>query len=163
MSSTNQNILPIPESTVGGSGGYTVPANKYGHIVAVTSHSAAGAAYFTAANAMQYFSTNSSGGACSNTCSQWVVAGDSITTVSVAPTGSSGGTYYAVRTTNGWNGVLLNGIYLSVSHATAASAITGYGGTVSITAYTLHSGSHAWTVALYPIPKNNLPSELIVS
>ena len=145
--------LPIPEQTIVGQGSYTVPANNYGHFQANTS-------------AVGYTSSTTNGGSSggvmgtgtANSCHQWVKEGDSISIGASFPSGggtNSGQGFYNVFT-NGYSFVYLNGLPVCNSFAGVGSHknSSGVNENYNIT------GTYAWSVSLFPIPKENLPDEL---
>lgn len=144
MTTEVQQILPIPETVVVGSGSYTIPANKYAFIsMSVTS------ARSIAWHARSSINTDniSGGGASASATSneQWITAGVTISTAQ----------------STGYCFVRLNG----VSVCNSQSSVTNMGTGVVGAAYQTQANAQTvgWSASIFPIPKNNLPNELIVS
>lgn len=168
MSTVFKNILPIPYDTIFGTGSYVIPANKYAFFQANASLSTApfwanspsqynsGAINYNPPIVQDVVST-------SNTSSiqQWLVAGDSITVASNLPvyTSINTGGGYIVNYTDIYIRILVNSVAICDVRGSIHYAITTnnhYHGYKS-------NGAGAWSVALFDIPINNLPSELILS
>ena len=162
MATISSGRLPIPESTVVGTGMYTIPANKYGYLqmnVSGTSRPHNG----PSAGGNATMSEQYTGGGGHNTAEQWVVAGDVITTVVLNPTTSGinlplGNNFLA---NFGYARVLLNAVivcdcYFSGCMEVSANIAGANGGF-----YMYSSATSSWSVSLFPIPINNLPDELI--
>lgn len=145
MATISKTILPIPESIVVGSGGYTVPSNKYGFLVgtaAVDAVGVPGAANYTASSSAAVAEIH-----------QWLPAGTtiSVTGTSASASGITSQTYSRSTATISLNGTAAAGsraAAFSTGYSTATGSISG--------GYTI-----GWSVALFPIPVNNLPASLI--
>jgi hypothetical protein len=145
MATIAKNILPIPESIVVGSGGYTVPANKYGYLSACAR---------TAISISQSQAPVQSVSAAAATLEQWIPAGTSMSTSTAAPSGASGLTTHVSYVSS----ASLNIDSLAVLGVVARAALyTGGGGSNSLAS----TSTVGWSVALFPIPVNNLPASLI--
>lgn len=154
MSTEMTMPLAIPESTVVGTGSYSIPADKYGHINMTSSSTSVVKHKHTGSGG-----TNSQGAsASSNNGSQWLVAGDSVSTSNTAPS--------TTITTTSTSASIIAYARVLINGTTNCGARSSIGGgtdlssgspTVNLTS----SVEAGWSVAIYPIPKNNLPTELI--
>lgn len=144
MATISKNILPIPESIVVGSGSYTVPSNKYGYLAA--------SARTTIAS---IYGNSPTSCASANALEQWLPAGTSISTSISAPAGTvtSVGyfTYLAFA-------ILLIG---STQVLVSISRTQNYAQSSTQPMYYSSDASVGWSVSLFPIPINNLPSSLV--
>lgn len=151
MSTILKSILPIPESVIMGSGSYVIPANKYAYINANTST----ATYGLVASVQLDYGISVSASA--NRANQWLVEGDTVNTQASYPaaTRASGG---GVSGNLAYSMVTINGSVFCTSNAGGGFATnTSLFGVNALAS----SGYTAWSVSLFPIPKNNLPSQLI--
>lgn len=157
MSTEVQNILQIPYDSIHGGGGYTIPANKYAWFSATSTVSASGGTYNINAGSTTGHSSNGVGN--SNSHQAWLVAGDSISVSNSFP--SSSYTTATIKTATSYARVLINGSAVCVAYA----AISVHGTPLASYMRTGHAstGASGWTASLFDIPKNNLPTELIVS
>lgn len=172
MTTVTNPVLPIPEDTIQGSGSYTVPANKYGFLSANTSFAAAGwvgsgsTDYQNATRNMGSSLGSSdpfaiSASASANNSTAWLKEGDLINSTSLTSTGAtnSSSSAYIGFYTEGYNAIRVNGNDFCVSRAAGGymkAASNGFTWT-GVRA----TGRAGWSIALYPIPKNNLPLHLI--
>jgi len=130
-----------PTSVVTGSGSYTVPAGKYGHLQA-------NATVGTGASGTGS-STNSGaaggGGGSANSSSQWIIAGDSITTISSYPNiGPTLFNNFSASTASAYSRVLLNGSNFCTASSSSQSMGYSYRAVTS-------SGALGWSVALFDV------------
>lgn len=164
MSTEVQNILPIPESTVVGTGVYVIPANKYGFLSANTVSTGMGftgnANNFNTVTAA-YNGNTRHGSTTANNAHQYVIAGDTISSdfnnPNRANSGTGGAFFFENNSLSGYFRVLLNG---NVFCAAMSSALAGYMQSSGLLRCQF-DGQRGWSVSLFPIPKNNLPAELI--
>ena len=144
----NNSALPIPESTVVGTGTYVIPANRYGFLNMTASVSSYSHGY------SQNVGCGGGGGGAASNGSQWVLSGDSITTGSSHPTSTtSAATSPVAAEGNSW--VFVNGAVNCAASAGAGSSTVSSGGPFYAAAGT--AGYVGWSVALFRIPKANLP------
>jgi len=131
MSTEVNAPLAIPEQTIVGTGSYTIPANRYGFISMTTSKAQTHVGVYSGGGGF------GNGNGSANSSSQWIVAGDSITTTTAQ--------------------VNINGVPACRSISSSATIIwpgvnpggTAYGSSAN--------NSQSWSVSLYRIPKANLP------
>lgn len=182
MTSIYQNTLAIPENTVQGSGGYTVPANKYAEI---SYHNLVSGQNLSTGdnNNTQYWVTNPDNNNTANTNiaappfeyrtnssngRQFLIEGDVVTTQINAPINASRSVTvgsYRSDLTNGidrspYSRLLINAVVVSQS-TTMFLAAHDLKSTSTVGTYSRHSSiaTVGWSVAEFPIPKNNLPLE----
>jgi hypothetical protein len=163
MSSIFKPILPIPEDVIVGSGSYVIPANKYAFFQAFATVSG---------SKNQQSGTSTDNGtsmlpfAAANNCTQWLVAGDSIT-VSTTYTNRAGSTTWGNTSTGATPiiATIVSSVLLNATVICQALASVYAGNGSSTTAATFcqvgSTGGVGWSAALFPIPKNNLPTQLI--
>jgi hypothetical protein len=141
MATISKTILPIPESIVAGSGGYTVPSNKYGFLASACTAGIAG-----------FYSSSGEAASTSSAVDQWLPAGTSISVSTSAPSGSA----LSANTSATASATLsINGTAANITRA----YFYMYGATSSL--YYSSTATVGWSVALFPIPVNNLPASLI--
>lgn len=152
MSSIFKPILPIPEEVVVGSGSYVIPANKYAYFQAHTAAAAAGSNDHNGAGG----SVGTSGGA-SCAIEQWLIAGSSITTTLTTASASTSSNDATITSTSDAR-VSVNGTIIC---SAIVACRVGTSGSANTTAAISGSSRAGWSAAIFPIPKNNLPSQLI--
>lgn len=173
MSQLTSRPLAIPENSVQGSGNYTVPVNKYAFIHMNTSiiglgwiGRSSGDYDNTASSDINQTSWDASRSSTSgnNNHSQWLVAGDAVSSSVNAPANqvNNVNTDHMVYSNydNGFAVIRINGTDVCIARAcasansnnlTLAQAWTG-------TKFTAQAG---WSVSEFPIPKRNLLPSLI--
>lgn len=171
MTSIYQNTLPIPENTVQGSGGYTVPANKYVKFDGSAAISALGWVGTSTAYDSEGLRSNSQNSASSSLTSTATVSninttlmsGDTITVSSTVATVQSnmqsGNTSWSNQA-NPRASININATPVCIAKACCSSKNANYSSSG------MYNGTRSlaeigWTAAEYPIPKNNLPTDLI--
>lgn len=171
MSTELISPIPIPEQTIVGSGSYTIPANKYGFLNANVNASAVGwfgqssIAYNNDFTIGHLTSTGDGNGSRSSSAvsapvSQYLVEGDTITTQTNLPSTSYAGGSSRVSISNysdAYTRLLINGTIVAEASVGASSSTYSVNGWYSGIRC---NGRVGWSVALYPIPKNNLPDEM---
>ena len=156
MTTLASSTLAVPEDVIVGSGSYVIPANRYGHFNATASMAASSVGTPAAEN--NGSTGTGSGSASATNCTQWVTEGDSITVASRTQSTSSSSTASNVSTTNYHYRIInLNGIAQAAAYA-SHSAMTAGGSGVSKGCIGNAQGTFGWSVALYRIPKANLPT-----
>ena len=162
MTTEVQNILPIPSYVAVGSGGYTVPANKYGY----AQYAASSCTYKAGDNTgignggSGQPSARGSVSATANNGQQWLSAGSTIAIVHSHPAkanpydGNTGSAFGLA----GYSAVLVNGVHVCMAYAGAFGSFIG---TSTFTFFQM-TGNAGWSVSVFDIPKNNLPPELVV-
>lgn len=141
----SKTILPIPESVVVGSGSYTVPANKYGYF--------SGSARSTVA--IVSYNATTSGGTSAVGCEQWLAAGSSISVSTTAPNGSFG-----AASGSGWSSFSASA-YIQIGGVSVVGSVSrGYNFWQTQSNFYASDASVGWSVALFPIPIDNLPTAL---
>ena len=166
MSTISKNILPIPDSVVVGSGSYTIPADRYGFLSASCAITGMGRTQdgVNSGTNLNYQLTaqDLSNASNSNSNHQYIKEGDSITVSSNLPNrsqaggGFSGSYYVSTNSLSGYYRVLLNGTVFCIAFASARSSFTIANQLAS--AHVNFDGQVGWSVSLYRIPKNNLPT-----
>lgn len=178
MTSIYQNTLAIPESTVQGSGGYTMPANKYGEIAYynLVTCQMKGNCYFSSGQtfwvghasvslkgAFDFLNSRAEG-------RQALVAGDTVTVQTNAPVSASYNNNlgaYVSQNSNGldrspYSRLLINGVIVGQAKVMfRASHNVSNGSNNAVFQRHQTEAIVGWGVAEFPIPKNNLPPELI--
>jgi len=172
----NNGILAIPEATVQGSGMYIVPENKYsyfcGNVVSAT-HAWFGSGdtpnsgthetenYFSGNNANPSATTTGT----ANNHTQWLTAGDVITTSSnTTPSQTTSVSQNQMSTARyGGHYAFININAVPVCVARSGGSISSNSSSSVSSKYTSVRGNITigWSVAEFPIPKNNLHEKLI--
>ena len=163
MSTEINAPLAIPEADAQGFGSYTIPANFYGHLVACAASTSG--PYMQSANTATTFTLQGSGGASSaattSNNSQWVRAGQSITVQSSVKSYSTSRTSIGgiqANTYNSFYRIYLDGV--DFVSAWSNAQIHSYNYSQFINMGVISGGTYGWHVALFRIPKNNLPTGL---
>lgn len=152
MTTLASSSLPVPDSLVVGGGSYVVPVNRYGFLSMSASSAIATGAYVNSAGSP--LGGAGGGGSSANNNQQWVTPGTSISVSSSFP--AAGPSQGASRlNATSFARVLLNGQATCVSYA--RGEVGGTPGWVSSFLFYSSTGEAAWSLALYRIPKGNLP------
>ena len=166
MTTEVQQILPIPEDTIQGTGSYTIPANKYAKVTACVSSQSNGWIglnnHYNTANQMSSgsstFGHSINATTDSNTGEYDLVEGDSITVLSNTTDVSTNGNNY----TDNYAAFRVNGtVVLRASSGASASWNRNSSGGSQMYVGVRTNQVIGWNASIYPIPKNNLPNELI--
>lgn len=160
MSTELNAPLPIPEQVIVGSGSYTVPADRYGFLsMSVSSVCYAYCRDIISTTGTWKFTATADGS--SNNNHQYIKEGDSITVQASNPSGSTGGSGgSAIRVGSGYHRILINGVAVCVAHSRSAASMQNSSNSTWPNVTTSHTGQAGWSLALYRIPKNNLPTGL---
>lgn len=154
MTTEVNTTLPIPEQVIVGSGGYTIPENRYAHFQANVS----GTWYRNGSQA----GVGSSGAyvptSASNSCKQWLKEGDSIDVQTSFPTltDPNDANTGAVNGATAYTRIRVNSTPVCIAHF---GIITHSVGTAVYLA-AQSTGEAGWSASLYRIPKANLPTGL---
>lgn len=170
MTTEVTGAVPIPELTVQGTGAYIIPADRYGFINANTVSQATGWTGFSASD-YNASSTSTMGdsplagqssSASANHAHNFLVEGDSITVANTQTDSSSSSagslnSHHFANRSDGKAQVLVNGV--SFCQAMSGGSANHSRDIVSITAAGVRVRSESsWSVAVYRIPKGNLPA-----
>lgn len=163
MSSIFKPILPIPEDVIVGSGSYTIPANKYAFFQAFAT---VAGSKDSSASTSQDNGDSTYPFAAANNCSQWLVAGDSITVSSTFTTRAGGASWGTTSVnSNPVSATVVASILVNSTIICQANGTQYTNNASSVNAGTFcqigSTGAVGWSAALFPIPKNNLPTQLI--
>jgi hypothetical protein len=145
---------PVLESLTVGSGSYTIPANKYAHV------SMSSSITFSGTNLPLARRIGYGDSATSNNNEVILIAGNTITVASSFPSvyHASDGNVGRVSGAVGYSIVYVNGVPLCPSYA--GVQVCSYGTQVGDTS--LSTGALGWQASIFPIPKNNLDTNLIL-